>query len=240
MLRACAFDLGNTLVPDMVVYQGALAEFASILYDRGIVDSQEQFCKVYTAVNRRTRTPFVSHTYGEEVFFEEALGELGVDSIRPKEALEEYRRVLMARMEVAPAIVAAIEYVRERGLLVALLSNESTARVRAFFHKTGLRDRFDEVLVSEAVGYEKPDLRIFREALRRLAVEPHELAMVGDNAVADGACRKLGILFALATQYRKKEWAWEVGDAHRPDYVMERIDPATMADFLESAAGDNR
>jgi putative hydrolase of the HAD superfamily len=237
MLRACAFDLGNTLVPDTTLYQAALREFSSALEGRGLIGSAERFAEVYTAVNRRTNTPFVSHTYGEPAFFEETLRELAIDSIGSAAALEEYRGVLMARMEVAPAAIAAIDLLRDRGLRVALLSNESTARVDAFFEKTGLRGRFDEVLVSQAVGCEKPDPRIFQEALRRLAVEPEELAMFGDNAVADGACRELGILFALVTQYRKKDWAWEEGRAHRPDYVLDRIDPSSIASFLEFASG---
>ena len=46
-------------------------------------------------------------------------------------------------------------------------------------------------------------------------------------------CRELGITFVLVTVYRNRDWAWERGDVHRPDHVMELINPETMNGFLQ-------
>ncbi|KKL82604.1 hypothetical protein LCGC14_1983110, partial [marine sediment metagenome] len=75
-------------------------------------------------------------------------------------ALGKARALLMDRMSVERPIVASLQYLRDRDITVGLLSNESVARVDAFFDRTGLRDLFDDVIVSQGVGYEKPDIRI--------------------------------------------------------------------------------
>ena len=49
----------------------------------------------------------------------------------------------------------------------------------------GLEAHFDHVLIADAVGYAKPDPRIFRRALELAGCRPDEAAMVGDNPVND-------------------------------------------------------
>ena len=231
MIRACLFDLGNTLVPDVSLFQTAVAEYAAALHQRGFVPSADEFVRTVTRANRARNAPFLSHTYGEEIFFADALAELGLSGLTPRQALTGYREVLMRRMEVDPEVAAGLDFLRERGTKVGLLSNESVARVDAFLDKTGIG--FDIVIVSQAVGIEKPDRRIFQEALDRLGLPAADVAMFGDNVVADGACRDLGITFVLVTGYRRSDWAWEEGSPREPDHVLEKITIAALRDFLE-------
>ena len=88
--------------------------------------------------------------------------------------------------------------------------------------KTKLAPFFDVVIVSERVGVEKPDLGFFQEALHQLKIEGDQMVMFGDNEVADGACKQLGIPFVLVTAYKNKGWIWEDGNAYQPDYVLEK------------------
>ena len=111
------------------------------------------------------------------------------------------------------------------------------ARVDAFVAKTGAGSLFDQVVVSQAVGSEKPDPRIFRVTLERLALAGPEVAMFGDNDVADGACRAVGMPFVLVTAYRRDGWRWERGAAHQPDCVIERVDTASLRRVLSFFAG---
>ena len=91
---------------------------------------------------------------------------------------------------------------------------------------------FDLVMVSQAVGYEKPDRRIFELLLDRLQLPGPRVAMFGDNAIADGACRLLDIPFVLVTGYRNRDWAWERGDVHVPVHQLESINPEAVDRFL--------
>ena len=102
-----------------------------------------------------------------------------------------------------------------------------------YLEKTDLAQYFDTVIVSEAIGVEKPDLRIFQETLNRLNVESEEMIMFGDNEIADGACVQLGIFFVLVTEHKNENWVWEKGNPFKPDYVMEQINREQMRVFLD-------
>ena len=58
--------------------------------------------------------------------------------------------------------------------------------------------------------------------------------MFGDNEIADGACKKLGIYFVLVKDYMTKDWIWEKGSPHTPDYIMEKITRKDMVAFLDT------
>jgi HAD superfamily hydrolase (TIGR01549 family) len=230
MLKLCAFDLGNTLGNDTLLFREAVRDVSEWLGVRGAADAEE-FRAVYEEINRETFLPFISHTYGEIEFFENTFARLGIDDVTPQETLSAYREFLQNRLSVDPALVDGLEYLRSRGIRLCILSNERTERVKAFLAKTGLAPLFDEVFVSEAVGVEKPDERIFRIALERFALRGEEAAMFGDNEIADGGCRSLGMLFVLVTAYKNNGWRWEEGSPHPPDYVMDRITRESLQSF---------
>ncbi len=237
MLKACAFDLGNTLINDYQLTQRTVAEMGRWLGARGLVKADTLFGCVYHRVNKRTKRPFISHTFGELSFFEETFRELEIDSITPLEALERYRELLLENIELDEGVMKALTWLKEKKLTLVIISNESVARVGAFLERTPLGGLFDEVLVSEAAGYEKPDLRIFQQALALLKIKSSEMVMFGDNEIADGACRELGILFVLITAFKRQDWVWEEGNSHTPDYVMKTLNENTMRDFFNEVGG---
>ena len=58
--------------------------------------------------------------------------------------------------------------------------------VTGCLHEDGLADFFDEVLISEHLGVEKPNAKIFQMALRKLGIEnPAKVLVVGDSLSAD-------------------------------------------------------
>ncbi len=70
---------------------------------------------------------------------------------------------------------------------LAVLSNGPADNKWVRFTKTGL-DRYfrpDQLFVSEAVGWHKPDRRFFDHVLQALGLRPEQALMVGDNPVAD-------------------------------------------------------
>jgi len=143
-----------------------------------------------------------------------------------------YRNFLLDRVSLDPEMVDGLEYLRSRGLKTCIVSNERTERVTDFLAKTGLGPLFDEVIVSEAMGVEKPDERIFRRALDLFSVRGEEAAMFGDNEIADGGCRGLGMPFVLVTEHKNREWGWEEGSPHPPDYVLDRITRESLQKFF--------
>jgi HAD superfamily hydrolase (TIGR01549 family) len=235
LITSCGIDLGHTLVNDTKFTLIAIHETVQWLQRHGRLHSEEPFVSTYLRINRFCRKPFVSHTYGELEFFERTFEELNLDhdSVSAQQALEIYRRVLMKRMEIEPEVVEALQCLKERGLRLALVSNERVQRVDAFFKKFELESLFETVVVSEAIRSEKPNLGIFQETLRRLKINGNEMVMFGDSEVADGACRELGIEFVLVTEYippHRQEWK---RNSQPPDYVMARLTRYTIEKFLD-------
>jgi putative hydrolase of the HAD superfamily len=82
--------------------------------------------------------------------------------------------------DVAPCF----ERLRRSGIKVGIISNWDTWLER-IFDGLGLLPLVDGVVSSAAVGLHKPDPRIFELAAKRLHVNPHRCAHVGDHYYAD-------------------------------------------------------
>lgn len=68
---------------------------------------------------------------------------------------------------------------------VAIITNGTIQRQRAKIENTKLNSCFDTVIISEEVGFSKPDKRIFEFALNKLNVHPDEVLYVGDDLEKD-------------------------------------------------------
>ncbi len=231
---ACAFDLGNTLSNDSALNEVSIGEMASFLVKNGFLSSPADFVGVYRESQEQKMPPFTSRTFGEREFFQETFGKLGIHGITAEAGLARFREIVTRHMDYAGETREALVMVRSRGYKLALISNERTVRVDAFLDKTQSRELFDAILVSEAVGIEKPDLEIFRLACDRLGVDPGGLLMFGDNDIADGACKRLGSRYARVAAFHNTRWYWESGSSYEPDHVVSRVAPGPVGELLDS------
>jgi putative hydrolase of the HAD superfamily len=77
---------------------------------------------------------------------------------------------------------------------VAIITNGSTQRQKAKIMNTHLNSCFDKIIISEEVGFSKPDSRIFELALNKLNVQPEAALFVGDDLEKDiGGCQNASI-----------------------------------------------
>jgi len=81
--------------------------------------------------------------------------------------------------QVEPGTEEALARLADQGYRLGVISN-ADGRVEALLKSRGLLPHFEFVLDSEVVGVEKPDPRIFRAAVERLALPPEECLYVGD------------------------------------------------------------
>ncbi|MGH9900824.1 MAG: HAD family hydrolase [Pyrinomonadaceae bacterium] len=82
----------------------------------------------------------------------------------------------------APRVVSAL---KRAGLRLAVISNTEDGRLQELLELVEIAAHFDFMVDSYVVGLRKPDAAIFRMALERLGVEPHEAAYVGDSYAHD-------------------------------------------------------
>lgn len=77
---------------------------------------------------------------------------------------------------------------------VAIITNGSTQRQKAKITNTNLENCFDTIIISEEVGFRKPDKRIFDLALNKLNVQPEAALFLGDDIEKDIAgCQNAGM-----------------------------------------------
>lgn len=79
----------------------------------------------------------------------------------------------------------------------------------AELEKFGLKDKFEAIIISDVVGYHKPDIRIFEEALRQAGANPSRSVMVGDRIDNDvRPAKRLGFRTVwLDMDFRKMDYA---------------------------------
>ncbi len=106
----------------------------------------------------------------------------------PNELDDEY----LSRIQLSPGVVGFLRDLRERGVRVACLTNDSAVWANKLRAKHSLDGLIDPWVVSGSVGVRKPDWPIY-EVLRRLVREPVGNVMVVDDDLDNlDAARELG------------------------------------------------
>ena len=82
-------------------------------------------------------------------------------------------------------VIPMLKALRKQGIKIALASNSSVFIIDKVKRKTNLFKYIDYPVFSFDVGVIKPDLKIFREVLRKAKVKPAEAIMVGDKLSDD-------------------------------------------------------
>ena len=97
----------------------------------------------------------------------------------------------MVRRHAGPAAVRLVAGLRDRGLLVGILSNSAPGAREAERH-LGFEAVTDDIVYSHEVGLAKPDPRIYALVEERLGVAPAEIAFLDDHAPHVEAARPAG------------------------------------------------
>jgi putative hydrolase of the HAD superfamily len=79
-----------------------------------------------------------------------------------------------------PDVAPCLEALRAAGYRLGVIANQPSA-VREALERDGILPAFDVWVVSEDLGVDKPDPRIFAHAVAVAGVEPEACAMVGDR-----------------------------------------------------------
>jgi len=92
--------------------------------------------------------------------------------------------VLPTKGIVVPHAYEALDYLRPRYRLY-ILSNGFTELQTRKMQSAGLSGYFDGVVLSEDIGINKPDPRLFDYALRTACASAAEVLMIGDDFAVD-------------------------------------------------------
>lgn len=191
-LRTVFLDLGDTLMyvhPDVpTVYLETCRELGLDVEPPAVSEALHAGERHYREALRAGRS-FESSMSDARAFWEEynalILRELGAAGDTSAMA-----RTLSERFWAPPSwrvfdeVHEVLGGLRAAGLHLAVISNFTDALV-AVCRTHELDGYFDCVLASTVTGSQKPDVSIFREALRRTGSDPETSIHVGDNYIAD-------------------------------------------------------
>lgn len=235
-LRAALFDLGGTL--EDVYYDDARRlqatdGFRSILAKHALdpgLDTAELYAIIETGMKKYQAWRLAhqqelapERLWGEFVFTNHNLPPNKLAAIG--EELAFYWDTQFFRRTLRPEVPAMLEALRGRGIRLGVISNiTSRGAVPHNLAAYGLTHYFAAVVTSVALGWRKPNPRIFLEAARRLAVPPAACAYVGDTVSRDvvGA-RRAG--YGLVIQIKSFLTTLSDGahDTEPPDAIVQNL-----------------
>ncbi|QNK89112.1 HAD family hydrolase [Sporosarcina sp. resist] len=123
-----------------------------------------------------------------------------------------------------------LHILKKYNLKLGLLTNGGTLIQNNKINMLKYENFFDEIIISESVGIEKPDPRIFDMILGRLKVEPKDCIYVGDHPFNDiiGA-KEVGIKTIWMSHNRK----WE-HENNNPNWIandLYGVEEIIMSEF---------
>ena len=124
--------------------------------------------------------------------------------------------------------VAVLETLQRLGIALGLITNGTVQAQTQKLDLLGLRPYFQTVVISEAVGVEKPHAAIFQHALHALGLQADQVWFVGDHSEKDmlGAGR-----VGLHTVWLRGTHPWpdtQAAPQHQIDHLRELV-PLLMA-----------
>lgn len=107
----------------------------------------------------------------------------------PAEAVEPFKHAFRAAWgtthTLVPEAKEMLETLRDKGYRLFAASNSFGHLQRSRLEHAGILPYFEDTFISMDIGYDKPDIRFFQEALRRAGLQPHEVLMIGDSMTTD-------------------------------------------------------
>ena len=180
-MRVVSFDAGGVLVfPNWERVSAALAA-EGIGIAPGTLARADALAKF--VMDRPRHLASTDNAGHGAIYFAELMKAAGVTAPTVMEtALAVVRREHGHRNlweSVGPGVVETLTRLRAHGTRLIVISN-SDGRLHRLLRDVGLADYFELVIDSADAGVEKPNPRIFTDALASLAVPPAEAMHVGD------------------------------------------------------------
>lgn len=195
MLTGVIFDLGSTLLRFNGQWPAVQARSHGVLLEKllasGLALDGTAFLSRYgemtRAYYRERENEFIEYTTAH--LLREALREFGHTALSDAmvdEALDAMYKSTETEWSLMSGVHETLEALRRAGHRLALISNAADeANVQRLVDNARLRQYFDPIVVSAAVGIRKPNPRVFDYVLRAWGVPPESVVMVGDTLGAD-------------------------------------------------------
>lgn len=184
------FDLDRTLWDFDKAANEALQDLFSLYVKPHTSHEFSFFYERYRVINSSLWDLYRRHEIPKEALrvkrFSMTLEELGLD--RPwiaNQLADMYLQVVAEKAYLFPWALEALEYLHEKGYQMSVMTNGFKEVQYHKIERCSLDKYFSHIFISEEIGFNKPDIRIFEFALQKLNIAATSAVMVGDDYEVD-------------------------------------------------------
>ena len=182
--RNLFIDLDDTVYDFSAASRESFLETYELLHYERYFDSFEHYLSLYEPYNLE-----LWRIYGEGKITKEELNKrryshpLEVVGVHDQALADTFCREALGRIptkgHLVPGAIELLEYLRPKYNLY-ILSNGFKELQSRKMQTAGIDRYFDALILSEDIGVNKPDSRLYEHAMRKTASEPQESLMIGD------------------------------------------------------------
>ncbi len=185
MIEAIIFDVDGTL------YNETDAKVKAELLTAQFISEQSKYSmeEVYFAY-RQSKAEVINGFTGysirndREKWYHNTLKKLVISNVTAEQASDFYWRVVLDNMEPYPDLNLVIETLAKKYKLYVLTDELFDIQIKKL-NRLGLTDYFSEIVSSEIIGKTKPNVQLFDYIIKLIDKSVRNIAMVGDNPIAD-------------------------------------------------------
>jgi putative hydrolase of the HAD superfamily len=194
-IRGVIFDLGSTLIRFEGDWPILLQDSLDLLIDQlqedgldfDLNDFRSAFERALEAYDHQRQSNLIERSTAS--LLQESLSAFGYEEISPdilRRGLKRFYSVSETHWQPMPALHAVLDGLQYEGRMLGMISNAGDAEnVQRLIDKVEIRDYFDPIIISAAIGIRKPDPTLFEMVLDQWQVTPDSVVMIGDRLEAD-------------------------------------------------------
>jgi len=194
MLKALLFDLDGTLIDSEQFHLGC---WNQILSDAGIELDINDWTENYSGIPMPTNARRLIEKYSLSFSHEEL--------IRKREDVT-LNRLQTVDIELMPFAGETLQFFKEKGLKIALVTGSARPDVEVIFERNGLGKYFDVIVTRSEVNDSKPHPESYELCCRKLGLVPHECIAFEDtlNGVRSAKAANL-VCYAIQSRAAEHE-----------------------------------
>jgi putative hydrolase of the HAD superfamily len=206
------WDIGGVIV-ELASIRAGYARFIDEVATEHGLDPDDALERWKTTLGDHFRGREGNHYRLARVGYEKAIKALLDDP--PSDWQSRFDTAIDEAIRPEDGAVETIKALSSSGIGLAIVSDVDTPEADRMLGEFGVRDHFEHVTTSEAIGYTKPDERMFQDALGGMDADPEQTLMIGDRYDHDIAgAAELGI---QTVGYEEDAWG------PKADYEIDEI-----------------
>ena len=178
-VEAVIFDMDGTLIDSESVYIAAMQDAAGTLGLALPID----LCHAMVGVPSHECNLMLQEHYGPGFDLTVFRGHFS----------KSVQRRMSERVPMKPGVVELLDFLRDRGLPLAIATSAGRATAERNLGRAGLLDRFDALATRDDVEHPKPAPDLYLEAAKRLGVAPERCVAFEDSSIGIIAAHAAGM-----------------------------------------------